>query len=67
MEIVLGNTYLKIKGIGNILFEAMIPFLNFIKVSYTNNKFKILVTKRKTWIDDLEKIVKSSKYITRKS
>ena len=59
VEIVLGDAYLKIKGIGNILFEAMIPFLNFIKVSYTNNKFKILVTKRKTWIDDLEKILRT--------
>ena len=59
VEIVLGDVYLKIKGIGNILFEAMIPFLNFIKVIYTNNKFKIFVTKRKTWIDDLEKILRT--------
>ena len=59
IEIVLGDAYLKIKGIGNILFEAMIPYLNFIKVSYTNNKFKIFVTKRKTWIDDLEKILRT--------
>ena len=59
IEIVLGDAYLKIKGIGNILFEAMIPFLNFIKVSYTNNKFKIFITKRKTWIDDLEKILRT--------
>ena len=59
IEIVLGDAYLKIKGIGNILFEAMIPYLNFIKVSYTNNKFKIFMTKRKTWIDDLEKILRT--------
>ena len=59
IEIQLGDAYLKIKGIGNILFEALIPYLNFIKVSYTNNKFKILVTKRKTWINDLEKILRT--------
>lgn len=58
-EIVLGDAYLKIRGIGNILFEAMIPYLNFIKVSYTNNKFKIYITKRKTWIDDLENILRT--------
>ncbi len=59
VEIVLGDAYLKIRGIGNILFEAMIPYLNFIKVSYTNNKFKIYITKRKTWIDDLENILRT--------
>ena len=59
VEIVLGDSYLKIRGIGNILFEAMIPYLNFIKVSYTNNKFKIYITKRKTWIDDLENILRT--------
>ena len=59
VEIVLGDEYLKIKGIGNILFEALIPYLNFIKVSYANNKFKIFINKRKTWIDDLENILRT--------
>ena len=58
VEIMLGDNFIKIRGIGNILFEALIPYLNFIKVSYANNKFKILMTKRKTWVEDLESILK---------
>ena len=57
VEIILGDRYIKIKGIGNILFEALIPFLNIIKVSYANNKFKIILKKRKDWIKDLTKLL----------
>ncbi len=57
IEIVLGDRFIKIRGIGNILFEALIPYLNFIKVSYANNKFKVIMKKRKTWIDDLQDIL----------
>jgi len=58
VEIILGDSFIKIKGIGNILFEALIPYLNFIKVSYANNKFKILMNKRKIWIEDLQDILR---------
>ena len=57
VEILLGDMFIKIKGIGNILFEALIPYLNFIKVSYANNKFKILMNKRKGWVEDLVNIL----------
>ena len=57
IEIKLGDRFIKIKGIGNILFEALIPYLNFIKVSYANNKFKIIMKKRKTWISDLQSLL----------
>ena len=59
VEIVAGDQYIKIKGIGNILFESLIPYLNFIKVSYANNRFKIVMTKRKEWTTDLENILLS--------
>ena len=58
VELLLGDSFIKIRGIGNILFEALIPYLNFIKVSYANNKFKILMSKRKSWVEDLESILK---------
>ena len=67
IEILLGEEYIKIKGIGNILFEALIPYLSFIKVSYANNKFKILVTKRKTWITDLESMLECLANIVKKN
>ena len=59
VEILFGNEYIKIRGIGNMLFESLIPYLNFIKVNYANNKFKILMNKRKVWIDDLENILRT--------
>ena len=59
VEILLGDDYINIKGIGNILFEALIPFLASVKISYANNVFKILLAKNKKWISDLENILKS--------
>ena len=59
IEILLGDEYINIKGIGNILFEALIPFLAFVKISYANNVFKIQLSKRKNWMMDLEAILKS--------
>ena len=57
VEILLGDKYIKIKGIGNILFESLIPFLNFIKVSYQKNQFKIMLKKRRNWIEDLKELL----------
>ena len=59
MEIKLGDEYINIRGIGNILFEALIPFLAFVKISYANNVFKIMLNKGQNWIYDLENILKS--------
>ena len=59
VEINLGEEYINIKGIGNLLFEALIPFLAFVKISYANNVFKILLNKGKNWLTDLENILKS--------
>ena len=59
IDFVLGDRYIKIKGIGNILFEALIPYLQILKVNYANNVFKFSVSKRKTWIVDLENILRT--------
>ena len=59
IEIELGDDYINIKGIGNILFEALIPFLAFVKISYANNVFKIQLSKGKKWVSDLENILNS--------
>ena len=59
VEMQLGDEYINIKGIGNILFEALIPFLAFVKISYANNVFKIQLNKKKGWMNDLENILKS--------
>ena len=59
IELVLSKDYLNIRGIGNILFEAMIPYLRMIKVSYVRNEFKVLVMKNKGWLDALEGVLSS--------
>ncbi|NLB48363.1 MAG: transcription-repair coupling factor [Erysipelotrichia bacterium] len=59
VEMTLGEEYLHIRGIGNILFEALIPFLALVKISYANNVFRIKLTKRSKWMSDLESILKS--------
>ena len=59
VDISLGDSFINIRGIGNILFESMIPYLQIIKISYVNHKFKIIMRKTNNWVDDLEKILKS--------
>ena len=59
LEINLGDNFINIKGIGNILFEALIPFLTIIKISYVNHKFKIVMQKKQNWLNDFENILKS--------
>ena len=57
IDIILGDRFINIKGIGNILFEALIPYLSMIKISYVNHKFKIVVSKKTNWIYDIEGIL----------
>ena len=59
LEINLGDNFINIRGIGNILFEALIPYLSIIKISYVNHKFKIVMTKKDNWLNDFENILKS--------
>ncbi len=57
VEISAGAPYINFKGIGNILFEALIPFLSKVKVSYINHHFVIQLSKKQKWINDLEAIL----------
>lgn len=59
VELYLGDNFINIKGIGNILFEALIPYLSIIKISYLNHRFKIVMNKKGNWLIDLENILKS--------
>ena len=59
IEIILGNKYINIRGIGNLIFESMIPYLKFIKISYSNNVFKVQLSKNGEWIKNLENILLS--------
>ncbi len=57
VELILSKDYINIRGIGNILFEAMIPYLKTIKVSYLKNIFKVVVIKNPGWLDTLTAIL----------
>ena len=59
VELVLSKDYINIRGIGNILFEAMIPFLKTIKISYVRNEFKIVIMKNIGWLDVLISILEN--------
>ena len=59
IEIVLNDRFSLIRGIGNILFETMIPYLSFTKINYKNKEFNITIYKRKEWLDDLISILTS--------
>ena len=57
LEIELGSSYINIRGIGNILFESMIPYLSIIKLSYAKNIFKIRLNKKDNWIVTLKNLL----------
>ncbi len=57
VEIYLAEPYINIKGIGNILFESLIPYISRLKVSYINHKFKIVINKTPQMLKDMEGIL----------
>ena len=57
VEIYLGEPYINIKGIGNILFESLLPYISRLKVSYVNHKFKIVIQKTQSMLNDMEGIL----------
>ncbi len=59
IELVLGDDYCRIKSIGNILFETLIPFMTYTKINYRNKEFYISMSKQDDWIDDLIDLLKS--------
>ncbi len=57
IEITLSNAFASIDGIGNDLFNALVPYLGSLKVTYVNRRLRILYGKAGNWINNLEKIV----------
>lgn len=56
-EIVLADEYTRIKGIGNILFETLIPFIRYTKVIYKNHEFYITLIKDKDWMKNITNLL----------
>jgi len=57
VELILKEDYVNINGVGNKIFEMMIPYMSKVKISYTNKTFKIILRKGNDWISDLENIL----------
>ena len=66
LELELGPTYINIRGIGNILFESLIPYLSLIKLSYAKNIFKIRINKKDKWIVTLKNLLNTLNEIVTK-
>ena len=57
VEIILNDVFTKIRGVGNLLFEAMIPFISFSKIVYRDHTFRITMQKRTDWFKDVKNIL----------
>ncbi|MCR5079561.1 MAG: transcription-repair coupling factor [Bacilli bacterium] len=57
VDIKLSDSFSRIDGIGNELFQAVIPYLSFIRVGFMDKKLNVSLIKRDGWLDDLEKVV----------
>ena len=66
LELELGSSYINIRGIGNILFESLIPYLSIIKLSYAKNIFKIRINKKDKWIVTLKNLLNTLNEIVNK-
>lgn len=55
----LGKEYLNIKGIGNILFEKLSPYISFVKLTFKDNVLSLRIDKGKYWISNLKDIIKT--------
>ena len=66
LELELGPTYINIRGIGNLLFESLIPYLSIIKLSYAKNLFKIRINKKDKWIVTLKNLLNTLNEIVTK-
>ena len=59
VDILMSDTFSRINGIGNELFNAMVPFLNILKVTFLEKQLRLRISKGKDWLNDLEKIVRN--------
>jgi transcription-repair coupling factor (superfamily II helicase) len=57
IDLILSDGFGKINGIGSVLFDELVPFLEDIKVTYLNHELKIRLNKGDDWLDKLEKII----------
>lgn len=57
IDINLSESFSLLNGIGNELFESLVPYLDLLKVTFIEKRLRIRYTKDKNWLVDLEKIL----------
>jgi transcription-repair coupling factor (superfamily II helicase) len=66
IEIILNDDYNKIRAVGNLLFESLIPFISFTKIAYRNKEFRITMNKRANWSSDVINLLEGLSNIVNK-
>ena len=57
--ITLKDNFSTVRGIGNMLFEILIPYIAFTRIVYKNHEFVITINKQKQWIKHVEGLLES--------
>lgn len=57
VDIQMSDSFTRMNGIGTDLFNAVAPYLDFLRVTYLEKKLRIRMSKRGQWLNDLENLV----------
>jgi len=57
IDIVLSRAFSSINGVGNALFERIMPYISKVKVSYIQRVLRLRMRKDGEWVGDLENIL----------
>lgn len=58
VNINLSPSFSRIDGIGNKMFNELVPYLSFLRVIFVDRNLRVIVTKREDWLRDLETVMK---------
>jgi transcription-repair coupling factor (superfamily II helicase) len=59
VDILMSDSFSRINGIGSELFNAMVPYLSMLKVTFLEKQLRLRITKQKDWLKSLESIVRA--------
>lgn len=57
VDVFLSDAFSSKDGMGYELFNSLNGYLEIFRMSFLNRKLRLIMTKRDTWLDDLEKIL----------
>jgi len=57
IDILLDDNFSRMNGIGNALFNDLVPYLPLVTVSFIDKRLRIRMRKKEKWLDSLEAIM----------